>query len=155
MSNYLWPHGLLPTRPFCSWSSPGKNTGMGSHFLLQGNLPDPGIKLGSPSLQADSLPSEPPRKPSFVKNTTFAQLLKAISWIHHWSLCFRSHIESINKSVFYTLKIHLKSDHYFSPHCNHRVQVILFPPQWPPCLNSCPPKSFLILQSDLYKWKSE
>ena len=29
-----------------------------------GGLPNPGIELRSPSLQADSLPSEPPRKPS-------------------------------------------------------------------------------------------
>ena len=28
-----------------------------------GDLPHPGIKPGSPALQADSLPSEPPRKP--------------------------------------------------------------------------------------------
>ena len=27
-----------------------------------GDLPDPGIKPGSPTLQADSLPSEPPGK---------------------------------------------------------------------------------------------
>ena len=31
--------------------------------LLQGNLPKSGIKLRSPALQADSLPSEPPGKP--------------------------------------------------------------------------------------------
>ena len=28
-----------------------------------GNLPDPGIKPGSPALQADALPSEPPGEP--------------------------------------------------------------------------------------------
>ena len=28
-----------------------------------GDLPDPGIEPGSPALQADSLPSEPPNKP--------------------------------------------------------------------------------------------
>ena len=28
-----------------------------------GDLPDPGIELGSPTLQADSLSSEPPGKP--------------------------------------------------------------------------------------------
>ena len=28
-----------------------------------GDLPDPGIKLGSPALQADSSPAEPPTKP--------------------------------------------------------------------------------------------
>ena len=43
--------------------SPGKNTGVGCHAILQGNLPNPGIELRSPALQADSLPSEPPRKP--------------------------------------------------------------------------------------------
>ena len=28
--------GLLPTRLLCLWGSPGKNTGVGCHFLLQG-----------------------------------------------------------------------------------------------------------------------
>ena len=36
MSNSLKPHGLQPTRLFCPWSSPCKNTGVGSHSLLQG-----------------------------------------------------------------------------------------------------------------------
>ena len=35
-----------------------KNTGVGNLSLLQGDLPNPGIKLGSPALQADSLPTE-------------------------------------------------------------------------------------------------
>ena len=32
---------------------------MGCHSLLQGDLPDPGIKTGSPAMQADSLLFEP------------------------------------------------------------------------------------------------
>ena len=36
MSDFLWPHGLYPARLFCPWNSPGKNTGVGSHSLLQG-----------------------------------------------------------------------------------------------------------------------
>ena len=32
----LQPHELQPTRLFCSWNFPGKNTGVGYHFLLQG-----------------------------------------------------------------------------------------------------------------------
>ena len=32
-------------------------------FPSSGNLPDPGMEPGSPALQADSLPSEPPGKP--------------------------------------------------------------------------------------------
>ena len=30
------PHGLQPTRLLCPWDFPGKNTGLGCHFLLQG-----------------------------------------------------------------------------------------------------------------------
>ena len=35
VSNSVRPHGLQPTRLLCPWDSPGKNTGMGCHFLLQ------------------------------------------------------------------------------------------------------------------------
>ena len=31
----LQPHGLQPSRLLCPWNSPGKNTGVGCHFLLQ------------------------------------------------------------------------------------------------------------------------
>ena len=37
----------------CPWRSPGNNTGVGCHFLLWGDLPDPGIEpvsLASPAL---------------------------------------------------------------------------------------------------------
>ena len=36
MSNSLQPYGPQPTRFLCPWNSPGKNTGVGCHFLLQG-----------------------------------------------------------------------------------------------------------------------
>ena len=45
------------------WNAPGQNTGVGSLSLLQGNLPNPGIKPGSPALQVDSLPAESQGKP--------------------------------------------------------------------------------------------
>src|SRR5574340_345475 len=35
MSNSVRPHRRLPTRLACPWDSPGKNTGVGCHFLLQ------------------------------------------------------------------------------------------------------------------------
>ena len=40
-----------------------KNTGVGCHALLQGNLLNPGMEPRSPALQADSLPSELPGLP--------------------------------------------------------------------------------------------
>ena len=36
MSDSLRSHGLQPTRLFCPWNSPGKNTGMGCHAFHQG-----------------------------------------------------------------------------------------------------------------------
>ena len=38
--------------------SPGRNTGVGCHSPLQGDLPNPGIEPRFPVLQVDSLPSE-------------------------------------------------------------------------------------------------
>ena len=35
----LQVHGLQPARLLCPWDFPGKNTGVGCHFLLQGIFP--------------------------------------------------------------------------------------------------------------------
>ena len=68
MSDSLRPLGL-----HSPWNSPGQNTGVCcvAFSPSAGNLPNPGIKPGSPALQADSLPSEPPGKP---KNTGMSSL---------------------------------------------------------------------------------
>ena len=39
VSKSLRPHGLWPTRLLCPWDSPGTNTGVGCHALLQGFFP--------------------------------------------------------------------------------------------------------------------
>ena len=44
-------------------NSPGRNTGVGCHALLKGDLHNPGIKPRPPTSQADSLLSELPGKP--------------------------------------------------------------------------------------------
>ena len=48
-------HGIFQARV---WS--------GLPFLSPGDLPQPGTEPGSPALQADSLPPEPPGKPSVI-----------------------------------------------------------------------------------------
>ena len=53
-------NGLQPVPLLCPWNSPGKSTGVGCHFHLQGDVPNPETEPGSPALQADSPPSEPP-----------------------------------------------------------------------------------------------
>ena len=86
----LWLFKLLSVRLFCdamdytpqaplSRDYPGKNTGVGCHFLLQENLPDPGIEPGSPALQANSLPTELWAK-LFTLN--YSAISKPRSW--HW-----------------------------------------------------------------------
>ena len=51
MSNSVWPHRRQPTRLPCPWDSPGKNTGVGCHFLLQC------MKVKSESEVAQSCPT--------------------------------------------------------------------------------------------------
>ena len=97
------PMEYIPPGSSVHGDSPGKNTGVGCHALLQGNFPtqgsnlglphcrqilfhlshqgsprilewvaypfsrkfpDPGVKLGSPELQMNSLPAELPGKPN-------------------------------------------------------------------------------------------
>ena len=71
MSNPLQPHGLYPARLFCPWDSPGKNTGVGCHALLQGIFPTQGWNprlLRLLRWQTGSLPLAPPGKPqSFLR----------------------------------------------------------------------------------------
>ena len=56
------PMDCSPLGSLCPRDFPGKNTGVSSHFLLQEIFLtqelDPGIELGCPALQADSLPTE-------------------------------------------------------------------------------------------------
>ena len=62
VSNTSRPHGLKPSRLLGPWNFPDKNTGVGSLWLLWGNLPNPVIEPRSPTLQVDSLPAEPQGK---------------------------------------------------------------------------------------------
>ena len=61
----------------------------GLPFPSPGDLPNPGIEPGSPALQADALPSEPPEKPRIC--VTFA-------YYSHYYLHFQLHAAKINSS---------------------------------------------------------
>ena len=54
---------------------------MGSLSLFPGDLPNPGIEPASPVLQADSLPSEPPRKSEvFINKIEKRQNIPGFLW---------------------------------------------------------------------------
>ena len=64
-------HRPQPTRLLCPWDSPGKNTGVGCHFLLQGIVPTQGSNPGLPHCRTlkgetvpDSLPATPKSPPT-------------------------------------------------------------------------------------------
>ena len=52
----------------------------GLPFPSPGDHPDPGIKLRSPTLQADTLPSEPPGKPLLVTYFIFSSVCLGLPW---------------------------------------------------------------------------
>ena len=62
VSDCLQPHGLQLTRLLCLWNFPCKNWS-GLPFPSPGDLPNPGIESMCSALLADSLQSEPSRKP--------------------------------------------------------------------------------------------
>ena len=54
-SDSLRPDRLQPAVLLCPWDFPGKNTGVGCHFLLSGIFPTQGSNQSLLSWQADSL----------------------------------------------------------------------------------------------------
>ena len=73
-----------PARLLCPWDSPGKNTGVGCHALLQGIFLTQGLNLHLLHWQMGSLPPVPPGKPHKesptmrlgVKQTSLKQTFK-------------------------------------------------------------------------------
>ena len=49
MLDSLQPSGLKAAKLLCPWGFPGKDTGVGWHFLLQGILPELGIEPRTPA----------------------------------------------------------------------------------------------------------
>ena len=81
--SYVWLFLTLWTMACqlcCPWDSPGQNSGVGCHALLQGIFPTQGANqclLGLLHWQADSSPLMPPGKPP---PPTIAQILLTIVW---------------------------------------------------------------------------
>ena len=69
----MWPHRWQPTRLPCPWDSPGKNTGVGCHFLLQC------MKVKSESEVAQSCPWDFPGKSTGVGCHCLLQESESIS----------------------------------------------------------------------------
>ena len=97
MSNSVWPHRRQPIRLPRPWDSPGKNTGVGCHFLLQCR------KVKSESQVAQSCPTlcdpidgSPPGSP--IPGILQARTLEwvAISFSNAWKWKWKVKVKSLS-----------------------------------------------------------
>ena len=108
MSDSLWSYGLQPARLLCQWNYKERILEWVAIPFL-GDLPNSGLEPKSPALQADSLLSEPPRKPT----------LKVGKVISNWTVIGNNNLSKKNSMyiskdrIVGLLIIHLK-DKYFT-----------------------------------------
>ena len=88
MSDSLRPHKQQPTRLPCPWDSPGKNTGVGCHFLLQSmKVKSESEVAQSCSTLRDPIDCSPPG--SSIHGTFQARVLEwgAIAFSNYFCYC--------------------------------------------------------------------
>jgi len=81
------PHGLKSARLLSPWEFPGKNIGVGCHFLLQGIILTQGLNLSLLNLlhwQANSLPLNHQGKP--IKSSSYFIRAYKAKLIRHFDL---------------------------------------------------------------------
>ena len=80
----LWPVGLPPIRLLSPWDFPGKDTGVGSHFLLEGIFLTQASNPGPQHCRCILYPLSQPTPPDFpqiidyIKKRAFLKRLKEI-----------------------------------------------------------------------------
>ena len=93
-----------PSGPSVHGDFPGKNTGVGCHFVLQGLLPNQGLNLGLLHGQANSLPHNHLGNPRMLLQTgkigdlTASEVCVSISWSRLKKGTFNNQSESNSPS---------------------------------------------------------
>ena len=94
MSDSLQPHGVEPSRLFCLWNSPGKNTGVGCHSFLQGVFPTQGLNgVSCLDLSHQGSPNKQP----------FTEMRKS-PWALRRSICFGEGQGVVGKKISHFLR---------------------------------------------------
>ena len=153
----LQPHGLQPARLLCPWGFFRQEYCSGMPCPPQGDLPNPGTKPGSPTLQAGSLSSEPPGKPQSSSIQSLNVIIHpnwsylSCSSVLHVSLGNLSHTSGFNHCLKFIaltqvslktadISIHLcaqcvylnASKASWSSHINHELGFFSSPKSFPP-----------------------
>ena len=92
MSDSVLPHRQQPTRLPRPWDSPGKNTGVGCHFLLQGMK----VKSESEVAQSCPTPSDPMDCSPPGSSVPGIFQARALEWVplpspQVWFTCYKIH----------------------------------------------------------------
>ena len=75
VSDSLRPRGLQPARLLHPWDFPGKSTGVGGHFLLQGIFPMQGLNPGLPHCRWTNLPDTTLNERSWIWKVLLGDLI--------------------------------------------------------------------------------
>ena len=126
VSKTLQPHGLQPTRLLCPWGFSRQESWSGLPCPSPGYLPNSGIEPRSPTLQADSLPSEPLGKPY----NYYHLIIRGVNNIHKLQSCHASVFERPSiicfwqrKNQFYLIFLQSLYGLFFLP--MHRIWLYL------------------------------
>ena len=108
MSNSGQPHRWQPTTPHCPWDSPGKNTGVGCHFLLQC------MKVKSQSEVAQSCPTLSDPMDCSLPGSSVHGILQArvLEWV------------AIAFSTSYTTEIQTVTRDYYKQLYNYKLDTL-------------------------------
>ena len=105
MSNSVRPHRWQPTRLPCPWDSPGKNTGVGCHFLLQC------MKVKSESEGAQSCPTLSDPMDYSLSDSSIRGIFQAR--VLEWGAIAFSKIRNRNYLLWYGISV----SYLFWVHC--------------------------------------
>ena len=111
MSDSVWPHRWQPTRLLCPWDSPGKNTGVDCHFLLQCMKVKSESEVAQPCLTLRD-PMDCSLPGSSVHGSFQARVLEwvaSIILIFSFPLSIHTHVYFLFKNEIIILSLHLIS----------------------------------------------
>ena len=126
MSDSVRPHRRQPTRLLCPWDSPGKNTGVGCHFLLQY------MKMKSESEVAQScLTIRNPMDCSLPGSSTHGSFQARVAFLPRNKRLLISWLQSLSAVILEPKKIKSATVSTFYPSICHKVmglyaRILLF-----------------------------
>ena len=93
----LQSYGLYPARPLCPWGLSRQEYWSGLPCPPPEDPPNPGMEPRFPTLQADSLPSEPPGEPKLMHRFSSVQSLSRVQlFVTPWTAARQASLSITN-----------------------------------------------------------